>query len=107
MARVIETNPWRGGDLIVSDSPDIAELCALAKAWSPELAELIAVCAQTRAERTCHLIGPPDVSNSKRCSECESSFGLYQILSQADEGSYGKYADAKFCPCCGARIVGS
>jgi len=58
-----------------------------------------------KVERTCHLIWPPDAPNHKRCSECESEFGLYQIFSLADESSYGKFADAKFCPCCGARIV--
>lgn len=67
---------------------------------------VLGIAPADKAERTCHLIGPPDAPNHKRCSECESEFGLYQIFSLADESSYGKFADAKFCPCCGARIVG-
>jgi predicted Zn-ribbon and HTH transcriptional regulator len=99
MARVIETNAWRGGNLIVGDKPNMKELCTIIEAWSPELAKLIEECSRT--ERTCEIVGDAVAGEQVKCSECGFEF---------DDVIPGTAAwittHTSHCAGCGARIAG-
>ena len=97
MAKILETNAWRGGDLIVSGSPDVAELCRLVSAWSPDLAKIIGECVQSEDE--CDIIGDVIAGEHATCSKC--GFDFEDII----PGTAAWIEDhIKRCPGCGTRI---
>jgi len=97
MAKVIETNTWRGGDIIVGDESNMKELCTLVEAWSPELAKLIEECS--RIERTCEIVGDVIAGESAKCSECGFDYEDVIPATAAWITSHTSH-----CAGCGAKI---